>query len=110
MNHPHEKPAQRLAALDAVTGDQRMRIRRLAGLTVERLRPARIAQDAGNRALDLGLDAMEKARTFARAHPLKTAGLAAAIGAVIARKPLWRLSMSGYRRLRDLLRPDGQKK
>ncbi|GLS99518.1 hypothetical protein GCM10007897_08980 [Sphingobium jiangsuense] len=106
MNGPHETPAEQLAALDAITEDQRTRIRRLAGLTAERLRPARIAQDARNRALDLGLDAIDKARTMARAHPVRTVGLVAAVGAVIARKPLWRLSVSGYRRLRERFRPD----
>ncbi len=100
------KPADQLAALNTLTHEQRARVRHLAALATERLRPASLAREAGNRALDIGLDTLDKARTMARAHPVKTAGIVAAIGAVIAHRPLLRLFSSGYANLRDKWRQD----
>ena len=101
-----DKPIERLAALDTITQTQRERVRQLAGLAADRLRPAHLAQEAGNRAMDMGLDAMDKAKTMARAHPFKTAGIVVAAGAALAHKPLLRLLMRGYDRLRDRITPD----
>jgi len=103
------KPADQLAALDTLTHDQRARVRELAGLAADRLRPAYLAREAGNRALDIGLDGMSKARTMARAHPVKAAGMVAIVGAVIARKPLLRLFSGGYAALREKWRHHRQK-
>lgn len=101
-----DKPTERLAALDTITQTQRNRVRQLANLAADRLRPANLAQEAGNRAMDMGLDAVDKAQTMARAHPFKTAGIVVAAGATLAHKPLLRLLMRGYDQLRDRITPD----
>ncbi|MGE4430206.1 MAG: hypothetical protein AB7E05_05615 [Sphingobium sp.] len=103
MSDRKAHPAQRLAALDLRTRDQRQRVQSLARIAQDRLRPAHLAQEAGNRALDLGLDTIAKAKAAARAHPGKTAALVAVIGAAIARKPLLRLIGKGYGTVRDRL-------
>lgn len=106
MSDSKVPPAQRLAALDLRTRDQRERVESLARIAQDRLRPAHLAREAGNRALDLGLDSMGKAKAMVRAHPGKTTALAAVIGAAIARKPLLALLCKGYDRVRDRLNPE----
>jgi len=61
----------------------------------ERLRPDRLASEASDRFADMVLDNADRAKAAAREHPLKVAGIAAIIGAVLARRPLSRLLSQG---------------
>ncbi len=101
MTDPADTPAKTLAALDQRAREQRQRLLGRARIAQERLRPANIAHEAGNRVLDLGLDSMEKARGLVRANPLKAAAAALAAGAFLARGPLLRLIGAGFARFRD---------
>mgnify|MGYP003633069118 CR=1 FL=1 len=87
--------------LSAEAESQRARFFGLLGLARERVRPANLMKEAENRALDMGLDALDKSAAFARAYPLRVAGMAAAVGALLARKPLWKLLGSTYSALRQ---------
>lgn len=108
MSGSKMRPAQKLAALDLRTRDQRQRVGSLARIAQDRLRPAHLAREVGNRALDMGLDTAGKAKAMARANPGKTAALVAVAGAVIARKPLLRLLCKGYGKVRDRLNRKGK--
>ena len=103
MGSPAEKPSETLAALDERAREQRQRLLGQVKLAQNRLRPANLAHEAGNRVLDLGLDTIEKGRTLVRANPVKTAAaaavVAAAAGSLMARKPLLKLLATGYMRL-----------
>lgn len=61
----------------------------------ERLRPARLASETSDRFADMLLDNADRARAAARKHPLRAVGIAAAIGAVLARRPIFRLLSQG---------------
>lgn len=87
---------EKLAAVTAEAELQRERVIGLARLAAERLRPQNLAQEAGNRMLDLGLDAVDRGKAAAKEHPLRTIGLAAVLGAIVARGPLLRLATSGF--------------
>lgn len=99
MTGPTENSFETLAALDRQAREQRQRLIHRARIARDRLRPANLAHEAGNRALDLGLDAMDKARNLVRAHPMKAVGVTAAAGAWLARKPLMKWLAAGYARL-----------
>lgn len=77
---------------------QRERVKELARLAAARLRPQNLAQEAGTKMLDLGLDVVDRSKTAACAHPVRTIGLAATIGAILARGPLLKLASSGVRK------------
>lgn len=96
MNDPTEKPSERLAMLDRRARDQRLELTNRLEMAKDRLRPANLAREAGNRALDLGLDAIGKARELAVAHPGRLLAAAAAAGALLGRKPLTRLARAGW--------------
>jgi len=81
------------ATIDAEV--QRERVKELARLAAARLRPKNLAQEAGTKMLDLGLDVVDRGKTAVRAHPARTIGLAAIIGAILARGPLLKLASSG---------------
>jgi len=93
---------ERLAALDERALDQRHKLMERIDLAQERLRPSNIAHEAGNRALDFGLDGIEKARDMVRANPGKALTAALAAGALLARKPLGKLLGAGYRHIRGM--------
>lgn len=61
----------------------------------ERLRPARLASETSDRFADMLLDNVDRAKAAAREHPLRGVGIAAAIGAFVARRPLFRLMSQG---------------
>lgn len=85
----------RMRELNARARQQRDALAETLAVTGERLRPARLASDAGDRLADAMLDAVAKGRTAAREHPFKAVGIAAAIGAFLARRPLSRLVSEG---------------
>ena len=85
----------RLKELDERAAEERQRFSKALGLTAEKLRPASLAREVGNRALDLGLDTIESARNAVRKHPVKAIGAAAIVGAYFARRPLFRLAVKG---------------
>lgn len=83
-------PYERLAQLDEQAAAQRRSVGALLRQAQERTRPANLAQEARNRALDFGLDKLAQARNALLANPLKTAGAAALFGAVLGYRPLGR--------------------
>lgn len=101
MTGPVENPPEDIAALDARAREQRQRLADRLALVRDRLRPANLAHEAGNRALDLGLDSFEKARKLARAHPGKAVAAAIAAGAVLGRRPLIGLLKTGWTKFRN---------
>jgi len=101
MTAPPGKPSEQLAALNLRAKEQKQQLAYRLGIARNRLRPSNLAQEAGNRALDLGLDNIEKARKLARAHPAKVLAAAVAIGAVLGRKPLMGLLRTGWTRFKN---------
>ena len=95
-----DKQAERLATLSTETEAKRTRLMGLMGLARERVRPSHLASEAGNKVLDAGLDAIDASKAAVRAHPFKAAGIAAAIGAILARNPLFSLAAKGYAHVR----------
>lgn len=87
--------ARRMRELNMRARQERDALADTLAVTGERLRPAKLASDASDRVADAMLDAIAKARTAAREHPIKAVGIAAAIGAFLARRPLSRLIAEG---------------
>lgn len=78
------------------TADQKAiaaRTQFLATLTTasNRLHPAALRKEASEKAMDAALDGLAQTRSFVRKHPIQVIGVAAGIGAVIARAPLMAL-------------------
>lgn len=103
--------ALRLRELTARAEQERAALAETLAKTAQRLRPSRLASDAGDRVADAMLDTFASARSAAREHPLKAVGIAAAIGAVLARRPLFRLMSeamdSAWRHFRSRHQSDG---
>jgi len=87
--------ALRLRELNVRAGQQRAALAETLAKAKLRLRPSRLASDAGDRIADALLDSLASARSAAREHPLKAVGIAATVGAVLARRPLTRLMSQG---------------
>jgi hypothetical protein len=85
----------RLSELNVRSAEQRQRFAKTLGVAAQRLRPANLAREAGNRTLDFGLDTIESAKAAVRTHPVKAIGAATLVGAFFARRPLFRLAMKG---------------
>ena len=85
----------RLRELNKRATEERQRLSKALGVTLDRLRPTNLAREAGNHALDFGLDTLESAKKAVRSHPVKAAGAAALVGAFLARRALFRLAMKG---------------
>lgn len=101
-DRPHnDHSGKSLVALDVRAYEQRQNLLGLVDQTRERLRPDNLMQEAGNRLLDIGLDTIDKAKEGARRHPIKATAAVAAIGIILARKPLLRLCCQGYASLRQ---------
>ena len=66
-----------------------------------KLRPSRLRTRAQDRMLDGALDTLAQAQAAVVRHPARAIGLAALIGAFLARKPLWRMVASGVRAGKD---------
>jgi hypothetical protein len=90
-----------LAAATIKAQAERQRVVDLARLAASRLRPQSLAQEAGNKLLDLGLDVADRSKAAMRTHPARTIGLVAIAGAILARGPLLRLVTSAARRARS---------
>ncbi len=103
-----EKPFERLVLLNARAAEQRQRFAERLSTARNRLRPSNLAHEAGNRALDLGLNGIEKARKLAREKPAKIVVAAIAAGAVLGRKPLARLFKAGWTKFRDRKAAEGK--
>lgn len=95
-----DRQAEHLAALSVEAEAKRSRLMDMVELARMRVRPSRLASEAGNKVLDAGLDAIDASKAVVRSHPFKAAGIAAAVGAILARKPLLGLAARGYARLR----------
>lgn len=95
MNAKEGNTALRLRELNARAGQERAALARTLARTAQRLRPSRLASDAGDRVADAMLDSFASARTAAREHPFKAVGIAAMVGAVLARRPLFHLMSQG---------------
>jgi len=99
MTSSFNKQIEKLESLSAQADGKRAELQSLIRLTRERTHPANLAKDIGDRLLDKGLDTIDKGRAMARAKPLVAIGAAVAIGAFIARKPLFKLSGTAYNML-----------
>lgn len=103
--------ALRLRELNARAEQERTALAETLAKAAQRLRPARLASDAGDRVADAMLDTFASARSAAREHPLKAVGIAAMVGAVLARRPLSRLISQGldsaWRHFRSRHQSDG---
>jgi|GEM_PF-3221510 len=98
-----DKQIERLSELSAQADSKRTELRALLDLTREQTRPANLAKEAGNHLLDKGLDIVAKGRATARANPLMAIGAAMAAGAVLSRKPLFKLSKAAYDAVRHYI-------
>ncbi|MEZ5656176.1 MAG: hypothetical protein R3E04_09870 [Sphingobium sp.] len=85
----------RMARLNSAAEDHRSRLLSLVDTSRDRLRPKALAEQAGNKALDLGLNGIDRAKATVRAHPVKAVGAAVIAGALLARRPLWKLATAG---------------
>ncbi|MGD9810667.1 MAG: hypothetical protein AB7U35_04925 [Sphingobium sp.] len=103
MSGKKHNAVARLQELDTRSAEQRELLLGEMQLLRERAQPATLAREAGNRALDFGLDTMERLRSMTRRHPAKVLGFAAAAGAVLARRPLTKLFVKGFAAGRDRL-------
>lgn len=90
---------ERLAALDAEAAERRARTLSLLSQSREHLRPASLAEETRNWALDYGLDQIARAARAIRAHPVKAAGAAALFGALLGYRPLTRALTAGLVKL-----------
>lgn len=77
-----------IAAADAAAQAARAQMLDTLGTTRARLAPAALRQEATNAAKDAALDRLAQARLYAQGHPMQVVGLAAAVGAIVARRPL----------------------
>ena len=81
--------------LNARAAEERAELAETFAAAGERLQPRRLASEAGDSVADMLLDSFDKAKGVARTHPLKTVGIAAMIGAFLARRPLFHLASEG---------------
>lgn len=100
----------RMRELNAQAKAHRDKLYTLVDLSRERLRPQTLMHQAGNRALDLVLDGMGKAKSAVRAHPAKALAAAAGIGALLARRPLFKAAAAGFAAGREHWRARSQAK
>ena len=91
MSMSEQEQEDRLAVLSAETQNKRLQVKALATLARERTRPARLAEAAGNRVADAVLDIKDAGVRWARSNPFKAVGIGGVVGAIVARKPLWKL-------------------
>ncbi len=87
--------ALRMRELNARAKQERTALTDTFAVVRQRLRPARLASEAGDRVADAVLDTIAKGRNTARQHPFKAIGIAAVIGAFLARRPLFGLLSQG---------------
>lgn len=88
-------PGEQLRQLDAAAKAQKDALRETLAAARHRLRPAILKERAQNRLLDSALDTFTRAENSVRQHPARAVGIAALIGAVLARGPLLRLAAAG---------------
>jgi len=93
----------RMARLNSAAEDHRSRLLSLVDTSRDRLRPKALAEQAGNKALDLGLNGIDRAKATVRAHPVKAVSAAVIAGALLARRPLWKLAAVGIKSGRDYI-------
>lgn len=111
MTSGHDEKLTRLSELDAKATQLRQDLSGEIKLAREVFRPANVMRSAGNRVLDFGLDSWAQARSAARRNPVKLIGFALLAGAVVARRPLARLLMTGAAKAaKHLKRPPNQTK
>lgn len=96
MGTPSKGARDRMRELNAQAKAHREKLFTLVDLSRERLRPETLIHQAGNRALDLVLNGMGKAKSAVRAHPAKAVAAAAGIGALLARRPLFKAVAAGF--------------
>lgn len=101
-------PYARLAELDAEARSRRAEVLALLRLSRERTRPENLAAEARNRALDFGLDKLGQAKAALLANPLKAAGAALALGALLGYRPLGRWAAGAARKAKRRLFPQAE--
>lgn len=93
-----------LRHLDGAAKAQKDALRKALAAARHRLRPSTLKERAQNRLLDSTLDIFTRAENSVRQHPVRAAGIAALIGALLARGPLFRLAATAFSKSRHHVR------
>lgn len=101
MSDSPETLADRMRQINAQAMAQRHKLAASLSTARDALRPVHLKQRATHRLLDTSLDTIGRANSAIRAHPLRVLGIAAMIGAVLARGPLIKLAAQGLTMGRD---------
>lgn len=81
----------RLIAAEAEAQAARARLLDAAEIARARLAPAALKKEATDKIMDTALDGIERARTYAKGHPMQIVALGAVLGGYVARRPLMAL-------------------
>lgn len=95
---------QHLRALDSLAQERRRALGQSIALLQRRLHPAHLKARAQNHLFDRALDSVTRARDTIRDNPVRTAGIAVLLGAIIARGPLLKLAARAAVFARDYFR------
>lgn len=96
MSDKRDNLEARMRMLNALADTQRAKFLASLSATQHHAHPARLKERASNQLLDRMLDAIAKGRASITAHPARTLGIAALVGAVLARGPLLKLAGKAY--------------
>jgi len=102
MSDKPDSMEARMRTLNALADTQRAKFLASLQATQHHAHPARLKERASNQLLDRMLDAIAKGCASINAHPARALGIAALVGAVLARGPLLKLAGKAYAAGREI--------